>query len=118
MSVATLSIRQSLTMTLVVLGILLFGVAGYQRLYPNGHPSTAWALHLLANITMETGRFAESESLHVQAHHEARFGGKQQPLGRERPHRRPGGIQVQGSHRGQRPQSDHDNGDEDDQTAS
>ena len=32
MSVATLSIRQSLTMTLVVLGILLFGVAGYQRL--------------------------------------------------------------------------------------
>lgn len=32
MSVATLSIRQSLTMTLVVLGILLFGVAGYRRL--------------------------------------------------------------------------------------
>ena len=31
MSVATLSIRQSLTMTLVVLGILLFGVAGYRR---------------------------------------------------------------------------------------
>ena len=32
MSVATLSIRRSLTMTLVVLGILLFGVAGYRRL--------------------------------------------------------------------------------------
>ena len=32
MSVATLSIRRPLTMTLVVLGILLFGVAGYRRL--------------------------------------------------------------------------------------
>ena len=32
MSVATLSIRRPLTTTLVVLGILLFGVAGYRRL--------------------------------------------------------------------------------------
>src|SRR5580765_798085 len=32
MSVATLSIRRSLKMTLVVLGILLFGGAGYRRL--------------------------------------------------------------------------------------